>query len=197
MRPVVSLGAIVVVITLFLWLGADVFFGQFAPTASKIILMYLILLVSIGFVFRAEMPVITLHPKNLIYFSISVGTILVVGIFPSVFFSSFEPLTFISFGFLYAFVKAFIEEVIFRWVLPVTVGLGAIVSSILFGAFHFGVLMITGAPLQTVIIAMIFLSILGYVWCRMRDVVGKNNPNGLMVTTGSHFGYNLIALGVF
>lgn len=191
----INLGAIVIMITLFLWLGADFFFGKGANAASRVILMYLIMLMSIIIVFRTEMPNIILNSQSLVIFIIT-GTITAIGLsaVPKLFLSSFEPIVAISFGFLYAFVKAFIEEVIFRWVLVRK--FNPVIASLLFGAFHFGVLAVFGTPFTTIIVAVTFLSILGYGWYLLSNWYGKGNPIGLMASTGSHFGYNLVALGV-
>ena len=95
----------------------------------------------------------------------------------------------LGFGFLHAMVKAFNEELIFRDALPSIIGGKAkllyvdIVSSVAFGAFHFAV---SGASL----LVMAFLSVLGFIWSQVY------RRFGLMGSTGSHFAYNLAALGV-
>lgn len=192
-----NLGAIVIVITLFLWLGADFFFGEFAATASRIILMYLMLMIAVHFAFKEPFPDIPLTSQNLVIFVIT-GTITTVGILAlsaaaNLFLASFEVITAVSFGFFYAFVKAFIEEDIFRWVLARK--LNPVASSILFGLFHFSVLFVLGTPFVVALVGMTFLAILGHGWYILSQFYGKGSPSGLMASTGSHFGYNLIALG--
>jgi membrane protease YdiL (CAAX protease family) len=99
----------------------------------------------------------------------------------------------LGFGFLHSFVKAFDEEVIFRGVLPKLMGgtrAAGIVSSLFFGLFHVGVLLMLpeGVTLFMIVTSMVFLSVLGFVWY----LIFKRF--GLMGSTGSHFAYNFMLL---
>jgi len=193
----INIGAVVVLITLFLWLGAPFFFGeQAADAAGRIIMMYLLMLLSVLVVFRDEMPVIPFNAKSITIFIITgtITTIALVSMKAVLFLSSFEPIVALSFGFLYAFVKAFIEEVIFRWTLVRR--FNPVIASLMFGGFHFGVLVVFGVPFTTLLVAIGFLSALGFAWYMLSSWYGKGSPIGLMASAGSHFGYNLVALGV-
>jgi len=108
-----------------------------------------------------------------------------------------------GFGLLYAFVMAFDEEAVFRYLLPKVAGLGDIVSNIFFGLFHFFVLYAETSILldagkiteimqwSIITFDVITLVGLGFVWAWMRDHAG-----GIIGSTGSHFAYNCAKYGV-
>lgn len=186
-----GVGAVVVIITLFMYVNAPALFGEFAPQAERIMQVYLFLLIGFLAMFNIAMPGLDTTPRALTGFVVMFfATWLIVGAVPRLITSSFEPLTLVSLGFLYAFVKAYIEEVVFRQILPKTLALGDIVSNILFGLFHFAVLFSVGVPLMTVLFSMVFLMVLGYIWSMVRDHFG------ILGATGSHFAWNMVALGV-
>lgn len=183
-----AVGIVILIAQLFLYINAEAIYGVYADTVRNIMLAYFMLLAmfspfvipillklnlddipgfSIGFILTAIVMLII--PFARITGEVEKGITLALG-----------------FGFLHALVKAFNEEVLFRAVFPRIMGntiWAGIISSILFGIFH---LAVTGVS----IIAVIFLSCLGFVWY----LVYKRF--GLMGSTGSHFAYNLAVLGV-
>ncbi len=72
---------------------------------------------------------------------------------------------------------------VFRYILPLGVGIGDVASAILFGVFHLAVL---GANF----IGMATLIIMGMVWAFTRTRFG------LMGAVGSHVAWNMMALGL-
>lgn len=188
-----GLGAILVFITLYMFVRADFLFGEFADLARNVILTYIILGVTIIAVTGSRFPLFNASPLVFGYFFIGfIITFFVVSLVPKTLtagtLASFERVG-ISFGFLWAFVKAAWEEVIFRGILAqriTSTGLLATLavgSNILFGFFHYGIL---GVGLG----GAVFLSILGMVWTLMA------NRLNLMASIGSHFAWNMAALGV-
>jgi len=196
MKPIgLTVGVVIILITLFMWVNAPALFGSMAEQAKNVMGLYLVMLAVILAAFQIKMPTLNYDITSLIYFVIGFGvTVFVMLIIPVNFkamLASFELITAVSLGFLYAFVKAFIEEVIFRDILPLKVGIGDVASSILFGVFHFAMLWSLGATLPVMIAGMITLSLLGYIWSQVRQRLT------LMGAVGSHFGYNMVVLGVF
>jgi len=187
-----SIGVIIVIVTLFMWVNTDVLFGPYAEQAKNVLLVYILMLTFTLAALGVRLPTIQTNLVGLVNFLIGFGITLAILLplrFFAVFASSFEIITAVSFGFLYAFIKAFIEEVVFRDLLPLKAGLGDKISSVLFGLFHFSMLWALGASLQVMIGGFILLSLLGYVWSQVRNYLG------LMGSTGSHFAYNAIVLG--
>ena len=97
--------------------------------------------------------------------------------------------TALGFGALHAFVKAYIEESVFRDALP-KAGLGDVISNVLFGMFHLAVLTtVGGLTYLQALLPITVLIILGLVWAGVRNIYG------IMGSTGSHFAWNLFAYG--
>lgn len=188
-----AVGLFILFAQLFLFINAEFIYGPYAGMVKNVMLAYFIMLAFFSpFVIKLLMGI---GPQDLPNFSIMfVLTSIVMLVLPAFALITGEieeGLTLaLGFGFLHAFVKAFDEEVIFRGVLPMIMGQGVktgiyvdIISSVAFGAFH---LAVTGAN----IFAMIFLSALGFIWAQVYKRFG------LMGATGSHFAWNLGALGV-
>lgn len=181
-----------------LFLGADFIYEAFAPMVRNVLIIYFILYLYMMSTAGAEI-------KNL---KITSAMPFVLGFFITFIILSFiRPMTGANlligqvenikiaagFGLLHGLVKAYIEEVVFRWILPIQAGLGPVVSSVLFGVFHFGVYAMQGI-VQSIPIIM-FLMGLGFVWHLIAwhvKIGGK--PLGIMGSTGSHYAWNLIAL---
>lgn len=187
-----GLGAILVFLTLYMFVRADFLFGEFADLARNVLLTYIILGITILAATQSKFPLFQTSPLVFGYFFIGfIITFFLVSVIPdsvtSATLASFERVG-IAFGFLWAFVKAAWEEIIFRGVLAGKLSTGiyatfAIGSNILFGFFHYGILGVTfwGA---------VFLAMLGVVWTLMTRRLN------LMAAVGSHFAWNMAALGV-
>ena len=94
----------------------------------------------------------------------------------------------IVFGLMQTFVKAYIEEEFFRGRLAAKIG--DIGQALMFGLFHFFILYAVFGFSWMLFGAMGWLTLLGYIWGRLEDVAGIEG------STGSHWGYNLAALGM-
>lgn len=185
--------AIVLILSqLFLYVNADAIYGVYSDMVRNTMTVYLMLLAVFSALVFKEL--VKIGPQDLPGFTIGfiVTAALLMGLntfgLSGSILGQIEPgLTMaLGFGLLHAMVKAFDEELIFRGVLPTFLGgsiYADILSSVFFGLFHFAV---TGADL----FAMIFLMGLGFVWALLRRRMG------LLASTGSHFAYNLMALGV-
>lgn len=187
----IGLGVAIVLLTLYMYVQASFVFGEFAEIARSVMLTYIVLGVTVLTITGARLKVFSASPAEFVLFTAGmIATLLVVAIIPktatNATLASFE-LQGIGFGFIWAFVKAFWEEVIFRGALskistgvfaPLAVG-----SNILFGLFHLGVFGVTW-------VGVVLLVGLGVVW----TLVARRF--GLMAAVGSHFGYNMGALGL-
>jgi len=186
-----GLGVAIVLLTLYMFVQAKFVFGEHAGTATDIMLTYIILGITVITITGARLKVFSQPPSEFLWFTVGmIVTFILVLLLPksigNATLASIE-LQGISFGFLWAFVKAFWEEVIFRGAL-VNISTGifntlAIGSSVLFGLFHWGIMGVG-------IIGVIFLVILGIAWTFMA------RKWGLMAAVGSHFAYNIWALGL-
>ena len=186
-----GLGVIIVLITLYMYVQASFVFGEFAEIAKGIMLTYIVLGITVLTITGARLRIFSASPAEFIWFTAGmIITFILVSILPksigTATLASFE-LQGIGFGFLWAFVKSFWEEVIFRGAL-VNISTGifaplAIGSNLLFGAFHFGIMGVT-------FWGVIILVVLGIAWTFMA------RRWGLMSAVGSHFGYNMWALGL-
>lgn len=125
-------------------------------------------------------------------------------------------LTGLSFASLHLFTKAFIEERVFRRLLPSMLSpsgkptyVSDAISNIIFGAFHAGVLITITIPALIAagrlaelgalnythaIAPVIVLMVLGMVWALMRGY--GTNQRGILFSTGSHFAWNLFVQGI-
>ena len=125
-----TVGVAIIIITLFLFFNADLAFGAKAAVARNILLSYMLAIALLSAVFNAPVPAIRSPPTDLINFIIGfVVTAVVVVTIPQLFIASITPVVAaLSFGFLYAFITAFYEEVIFRDLIPLRIGLGDIIE---------------------------------------------------------------------
>jgi membrane protease YdiL (CAAX protease family) len=197
-RKALSLGIVVLLIWLFLYTQADLIYGPYAAEQKEAMVLYFLLFLIPAAMYMKGLPGKDEGLKSLLPFVMTMIVTIVIAI-PLrwlVMMASLEYVTlFIGFGLLYAFVKAYIEEVVFRYYLPQVVGLGDIISSVLFGLFHLSVAYLTGiaAPMT----AILGLMVMGYIWSMVRRMFQSQGIGaGLAASTGSHFGYNLIALGL-
>lgn len=199
----ISIGVLILLITAFLWINAAFVYGPFADVVRGILLVYLVLYAIMVASFKGSIPIFQRGIGDLQNFIIAFAATTVIMLFiPLVLLQQASVETIVlatGFGFLHAGVKAYIEEIVFRWVLPIGFGLGDIIANISFGVFHLGVLsvalMSTGIAMEAAIVAsiipMVSLIILGIVWSQLR------NWGGLSASMGSHYAYNLIVLGVW
>jgi len=195
-----TIGLVVLIIQLFLWVNVTWIFGAYAPAVERTLLLYLLMQALTLAVYGGTLG--TDKPSEgilqfIIGFSVTSMIMLpLVFIAPGVtaFLASFEVVVaVVGFGMLYAFVKAYVEELVFRDILPLRAGLGDIASSILFGGFHASALMLAIPPKTgfEIFIGFALLATLGYIWAKVvRDRIG------IMGATGSHTAYNLFVLGV-
>ena len=212
-----NVGVAIVILWFALLLGADVMFGPYAEVATSILyiyfFMYLLMWVTVG----TRPSTISVGSEGWVNFLIGMlgtGVILLVGLLIFAPFLSSAALVIIpaqigiaalGFGALHGFVKAYIEESVFRDALPIKAGLGDIISNVLFAAFHGFILLGATIPTQVsagklvdlgaanwqyAIIPLITLFVLGLGWAKIRNVWG------IMGSTGSHFAWNLFALGI-
>jgi len=183
-------------------------FGVYADGVKDVIVIYFLVYLMALATYATKPPTLSKDFTSLFHFiAMFAATALIMVVIPKGItgtLASFE-LVRIALGFalLWGFVKAYIEEIVFRWVLPKVAGLGDIVSNILFGAFHASVLfanatimvksgtMTSVQVIPYVLLGASILGILGYAWSKVRDT-----QFGLMGAVGSHTGYNLAVLGV-
>jgi membrane protease YdiL (CAAX protease family) len=184
-----AVGIFILVVQLFMYINADAIYGPYAGMVRNVMLAYLILLAIFSPYVIPELAKLGVQevPGFVIGFALTTIVMLIVPFVTGLVGEIEKGLTLaLGFGFLHSFVKAFNEEVLFRAVLPKVMGgsiYAGLISSVFFGLFHMAV---TGFS----IVAMIFLSVLGFVWYLVYQRFG------LMGSTGSHFAYNLAALGV-
>lgn len=189
-----AVGLAVILIQIWLYINADAIYGPYAGMVRNTMLAYFLLIAVFSpFVMKS---LLRLGPQDLpnftIMFILTSAVLMIVPAVTHLVTGEIEQgLTLaLGFGFLHSFVKAFNEELIFRDVLPSIMGNGMvasiyvdIVSSLAFGVFHLAVTNVN-------ILAMLFLSALGFVWSQVYKRFG------LMGSTGSHIAYNLAVLGV-
>ena len=195
-----TIGLVVLIMQLFLWVNVNWIFGGYAPAVEKTLLLYLLMQALTLAVYGGTLG--TDRPSEgilnfIIGFSVTSMVMLpLVFVAPGVtaFLASFEiVVAVVGFGMLYAFVKAYVEELVFRDILPLRAGLGDIPSSILFGLFHASALMLAIPPKtgMEIIMGFVVLSCLGYIWAKVvRDRIG------ILGATGSHCAYNMWILGI-
>jgi hypothetical protein len=196
-----AVGIFILILQMILYLSADYIYGPYASVVRNVFLTYFILLALLSpYVLKTLLEV---GPNDIPSFSIGfILTVIPLVLLPlgiKLFTGQIETglQLALGFGLLHSLVKAFDEEIIFRGALPKIIGIGTpamIVTSVLFGIFHFGVLMLQVQQglltLTNAVYGMILLMGLGFVWA----LVAKKF--GLLASTGSHFAYNLSAMGV-
>ena len=191
MKLRLTVGILVTLIQLFLYINADWIYGPYADQARNVLLAYFILTTVVLASFAVKLPTLDVGEKGLYNFFVgfvltSVFMLLIPKALQARLASIETTAMALGFGLLHGFVKAYNEEIVFRGILPKALGGGLyadVLSNILFGLFH---LAVTGASLP----AIFLLSILGMIWAFIRNRIG------LMGSTGSHFAYNLGVMGV-
>ena len=205
-----SVGLMVLIVTAFLWINSAFIYQAFAEQASHVMLIYLILYVlfasSFAIAVRGKVPIFAKGLTDLRNFVITFGlTAAVMFFIPLIFLQQASVEIFIlalGFGLLHSFVKAYIEEIVFRWILPIGFRIGDIFSNILFALFHMSVLtsvlIAQGISFEiaiaSAIVPMTVLFFLGMLWAWMRGPNGSRF--GIAGAVGSHFSYNLASLGI-
>lgn len=190
----IGLGIIVIIITAFLLVNAKVAFGAEVEAATTLLTLFLILgtaflTLSIAVGRTPELltaSLFRLMPFLIGFFVTAVIVIIIPAIFGASFLASFSRVgQAISFGFTYAFVIAFWEELIFRDILPKSFGISDILSNMAFAAFHVAALTAAIGFTPFLVLAFGVLFALGMIWAFMRDRFG------IMSSVGSHVAYNL------
>lgn len=189
---------LIFMMVMVLLLGAPVIYGDLATQMNMILIIYVVILLAS----RQDMPRLE-HKGQLLKDAVPLFVIaaLITGILfyllSSVQFMSSllvastleSSIEFIAvFGFMHAFVKAYVEEEVFRGRLSLIFGEAG--QAILFGAFHFFILLMLIGWSPMLLLALGWLTFLGFVWGKLE------NRGGLAASTGSHFGYNLVAMGM-
>lgn len=181
----ISVGVIILLLQLFLLTNAEKIYGNDAPKARKEIEFHLFLQMAILSAFAIPLPTINVNPTSFINFIVgftifSVVVLIIPKFIPSMMGS--VAVTALGYGIIHSFVKAYTEEVVFRAILP-SVGLGTILSNVLFGVFH---LLATDANIA----AMLFLTALGFVFTFFKRYLGT------MGAVGAHVAYNSWVMGI-
>lgn len=183
-----GLGIAVIIISLFLLVNADAAFGAHADTARSLLTIYLILGNTMLILTPRRPDILTADVSRLILFLVGFFASAIFFVFlPQFFLASFSTIAVaVSFGFLYGFVVAFYEELIFRDLLPRGLGMTDFMASAVFALFHLAALAaVFGFNLLQLSIAFFVLFSLGMLWSFIRDRVG------LMASVGSHVAWNL------
>lgn len=204
----IGFGAVILVIWLFLYTQADWLYGTAsAELARNTLLLYFIMFLLASAIFAKGIPgskkgfgeVMGPFILAFIVTTVIVGPIILIlsVIVPQATISIFQLA--LAYGLLHAFVIAYIEELVFRYYLPLEAGLGDYISIALFGFFHLNVLLFSGV--QNILFPLLLLIVMGGVWTMVRRwFSGPKNVNiaaGLAASTGSHFAYNLVILGIW
>lgn len=201
-KGALTIGVVIVLTWLFLYTQADLIFGQYAGPTKDIMLLYFLIFMIPAVIAQKGLPGAKEGLKSIFPFAAMIVLTLAIAIPMQVFVTaaSLEWLTLaLGFGLLYSFVKAYIEEVTFRYYLPkyfLGGGLrGDIISSVIFGIFHLQVAILAG--IQAPGFAIIGLMFMGFMWSLVRRLFqSQGDGAGIMAATGSHFAYNLVALGL-
>ena len=197
----ITVGLIILFLQLFLYINSEYIYGVYAAEARQVLLVYFILITMVMASFATPLPTITAQPQDMMFFVLGfVATGIAVMLLPvrTAQLATFETVKLaLGFGLLHSFVKAFNEEAVFRSILPRMMGGGTIAdiaSNVLFGIFHASMLQLQVAAgiltQSAALVAVFVLFVLGMVWAQVR------NRWGLMGATGSHFAWNLAALGL-
>ena len=187
----ISLGLIVVIIQMFLYVNAGAIFPeQYVEQARNIILLYMVMTFAFTIVTN-YIPSEVKRPftEELLMFFVSF--FLFAGVLSAIPISSSGAHMFqineavkiaLPFMLLFAFVVAYTEELIFRGVLPKF--LGVVLSNVLFGVFHWYAY---HGNIYSILIATMF----GFIFSFVAEKFG------LMGAVGMHTAWNLKILGAF
>ena len=194
----IGLGMGILILELFLLINAEAIFPENGIAIKNVMIVYLIMQATVLAAFSQKMPTLT---ANLNMFLLTVvgfvGTAVLVLALPEPITGSFDLFTIssavltvgtVGFAFAYSFVKAFIEEVVFRGVLMQYVGIT--MQALLFGVFHFAMLSVIGAPFVMVLLGTVMLTALGYLW----GVLARTG--GILLSVGSHLCWNMASIGL-
>jgi len=199
----IPVGFWVMLIQVFLWVNADWIYGPFAEGVKSILQIYFILFLVTYVSLGMKLPTLDRRKETLrnFMFTFIVTALFMVAVFPQFLagqVASIEPEAIaIAYGFVFfhGFVKAYVEEVVFRFAIPMAMQLkggleiyAAIISSVLFGMFHMSVAFLSGNPYP--VWMMVYLSLLGMVFYAVYKRFG------VMGSVGCHLSYNLGVLGV-
>lgn len=194
-----TIGIVILIAQIWLLVSADALFP--GMEIWKIMMVYLVMQALVIASLDLTIPTLSTGVLGLTHFFIGFGiTALIVMLIPQGLTGSLEVLsidwtlgvTIVMFtvGILYAFIKAFVEETVFRFALERKAGLTRLTVAVLFGLFHGAVLSIGGAAITSILFGMFFLAVLGYVWSLFYDHFG------ILGATGSHLAWNISALGL-
>lgn len=193
-----KIGFAVFIAVMILLLGSEAIYGNLAPDMERVLYIYLFMLILTLVYFpkrEHKMPTIpAAFPVFMIAFLITLFLMLIVRSIPMM-----QGLLVVStleasieftavFLIMHAGVKAYIEEEVFRARLSVILGEGG--QAIAFGLFHFFVLYMLFGFTWMLLGALVWLTLLGYAWGRVEDW------GGTPASTGSHFAYNLVVMGI-
>lgn len=187
----VGIGAVVVIALFFLLVNADPLFGAFSGQAMQTLTIYSILLIGSIALFRSELPLINAGISKLFVMILTFAvTLLITASIPASLLSSIDPVKALTAaaGFAYGFIKAFVEEVVFRNVMMNRIGLEF--QAVLFGIFHAAVLIAQGFTGATLLLPVMVLTLLGYIWGILKKHVG------IEAAIGSHVGWNAAVQGL-
>ena len=200
------------------WISAPLFFGPYADLVKAEMLIYIVMWSGMHAIFGFEFK--KTHTGQwsdfVVMFIITAALLLGVGLaFPSIFGMASVGETIaasvtyaIGFGVFHAFIKAYIEEDVFRGILQ-KVGLGTFGSAAAFGMFHLSILLTLRIPAQIsvgaladigamnwmyAIVPVAALSGLAVVWSFIANENGLNG--GTLGSTGSHWAWNLMTQGI-
>ncbi len=183
-RGAFSLGLLVILIQLFLLVNVDFIYGDQAPQMSRILNLYILLQVALLAFIAKKSPTGDISLSRVAISSLVFGLFgVVISFIPAAITGSLTLPVLLQFGLLHGFVVAYTEELIFRWVLPIMIGIGDLWSSVLFGLFHF-------AAYQASIPVILFAVFLGFVFTLFRS------RWGLMAAVGAHTAWNYKATGL-
>jgi membrane protease YdiL (CAAX protease family) len=194
-----TLGILLLMTMLFVYLAADFIYGPYAPAVKNVMIVYFILFVMVMAGLKSGMPLLDTSPVALSSFAVGFAVTAVVFLFiPLKGFAGEITMTAVKmalgFGILHGFIKAYIEEAVFRGILMKRIGI--FFSNIFFGVFHIGVIILgltamgLAVTFASVGIPVAILIALGFAWSFIAQ------RWGLMASTGSHLAYNLAAFGV-
>jgi len=207
-----SLGAVIILLMLFILVSADWLFLEYASSIRQEMFIYMFLFIIPIAVWRIGLPSLKQRVSSLSWFAVGALVTIVVfmmldqlKILPGAAMASFETITAATGGTVLATagviivgIKAYVEESVFRNFIPNFMLMANkfkyVIANLLFGLFHISVSMlrvaagvITYADLPLIIGMLVML---GFVWTY------AYKTGGIMLATGSHFGFNIVALGL-
>ena len=186
----ISLGLVVVIIQMFLYVNAGAIFPEkYVEQARNIILLYMVMTFAFTIVTN-YIPSEVKRPftEELLMFFVSfflfAGVLSAIPISTGAHVFQINETVKIALPFmlLFAFVVAYTEELIFRGVLPKF--LGVVLSNVLFGVFHWYAY---HGNIYSILIATVF----GFIFSFVAEKFG------LMGAVGMHTAWNLKILGAF